>query len=205
MSKIIRELGSLLGPHLAGYQAKHNKLLSRIIYYRSGINDSVIRKGLRMEIEALKRACEQIGGQTPRITAVVVSRQSRVQLFSLAESNDGHSSNTIADPDRMTTNVPSSGSNKLINEEQDGNSKGSGSSDDSISDQPSAADQVIGNCRMGTVVDTVVTSPYCRDFYLQSHSPSAGCARPTHYRVAYDDINLCTDDIQALVRQMWLQ
>ncbi|KAF2028677.1 Piwi-domain-containing protein [Setomelanomma holmii] len=37
------------------------------------------------------------------------------------------------------------------------------------------------NCRPGTYVDRLVTSPYYDDFYLQSHSGIKGTARPTHY------------------------
>jgi eukaryotic translation initiation factor 2C len=37
------------------------------------------------------------------------------------------------------------------------------------------------NCKPGTYVDRVVTSPYYDDFYLQSHSGIKGTARPTHY------------------------
>jgi eukaryotic translation initiation factor 2C len=37
------------------------------------------------------------------------------------------------------------------------------------------------NCHPGTLVDTCVTSPYFRDFYLQSHSAIKGTAKPAHY------------------------
>ena len=37
------------------------------------------------------------------------------------------------------------------------------------------------NCKPGTCVDRLVTSPYYQDFYLQSHSGIKGTARPTHY------------------------
>jgi eukaryotic translation initiation factor 2C len=42
------------------------------------------------------------------------------------------------------------------------------------------------NCMPGTYVDRVVTSPYYRDFYLQSHSGLKGTARPTHYFLLAD-------------------
>ncbi|KAI4671213.1 uncharacterized protein J4E88_009246 [Alternaria novae-zelandiae] len=50
------------------------------------------------------------------------------------------------------------------------------------------------NCNPGTYVDRTVTSPYFRDFYLQSHSGIKGTARPTHYFVLRDDgIASCTN------------
>lgn len=43
------------------------------------------------------------------------------------------------------------------------------------------------NCKPGTTVDRLVTSPYYQDFYLQSHSGIKGTARPTHYFVVVND------------------
>lgn len=67
-------------------------------------------------------------------------------------------------------------------------------------------DEKMGNCRVGTVVDSGVTSPWFHDFYLQSHSVSkdemtgvSGTARPTHYLVVHDDNNLSADQVQQLV------
>ncbi|KAF1966235.1 Piwi-domain-containing protein [Bimuria novae-zelandiae CBS 107.79] len=44
------------------------------------------------------------------------------------------------------------------------------------------------NCLPGTLVDRAITSPYYRDFYLQSHSGIKGTARSTHYFVIRDDV-----------------
>jgi len=58
------------------------------------------------------------------------------------------------------------------------------------------------NCLPGTYVDRVVTSPYYRDFYLQSHSGVKGTARPTHYFMLADGrIPNCTtiDALRTLV------
>lgn len=43
------------------------------------------------------------------------------------------------------------------------------------------------NCIPGTCVDSVVTSPYYQDFFLQSHSDIKGTARPTHYFILKND------------------
>ncbi|KAL1799385.1 hypothetical protein ACET3X_003422 [Alternaria dauci] len=43
------------------------------------------------------------------------------------------------------------------------------------------------NCKPGTVVDTSVTSPYFKEFFLQSHSGLQGTTKPAHYFVIQDD------------------
>ncbi|KAI4672724.1 uncharacterized protein J4E78_001226 [Alternaria triticimaculans] len=61
------------------------------------------------------------------------------------------------------------------------------------------------NCLPGTYVDRVVTSPYYRDFYLQSHSGVKGTARPTHYFMLADGkIPNCTtiDQLRTLTHSL---
>ena len=43
------------------------------------------------------------------------------------------------------------------------------------------------NCKPGTVVDTVVTSPVEWDFYLCSHQGILGTSKPAHYNVLLDE------------------
>lgn len=57
-----------------------------------------------------------------------------------------------------------------------------------------------GNFKPGLVVDTVVTSPYHFDFYLQSHGARQGTARNGHYFVLENGMNLSADELQGLVR-----
>ncbi|KAI4940044.1 uncharacterized protein J4E92_001332 [Alternaria infectoria] len=47
------------------------------------------------------------------------------------------------------------------------------------------------NTHPGTCVDKLVTSPYYQDFFLQSHSGIKGTAKPTHYFVLENEIELC--------------
>lgn len=56
------------------------------------------------------------------------------------------------------------------------------------------------NCRPGTTIDDVVTSPYYQDFYLQSHTALKGTARPAHYFVIANDSNESVDDLRTMVR-----
>lgn len=59
-----------------------------------------------------------------------------------------------------------------------------------------------GNCMPGTVVDTTITHPIYRDFYLLSHSGIQGTSRPTHYHVLIDENNMSSDDLQALTYRL---
>lgn len=56
-----------------------------------------------------------------------------------------------------------------------------------------------GNCLPGTYVDDVVTSPYYADFYLQSHTPMHGTARPAHYFILCNDMDRSTEELRQFV------
>jgi eukaryotic translation initiation factor 2C len=56
------------------------------------------------------------------------------------------------------------------------------------------------NTLPGTFVDRLVTSPYYRDFYLQSHIGIKGAVKPTHYFVLEDGIpDLALEKLRDLV------
>ncbi|KAF2141278.1 uncharacterized protein K452DRAFT_309060 [Aplosporella prunicola CBS 121167] len=46
------------------------------------------------------------------------------------------------------------------------------------------------NTRPGLVVDSVITHPYCYDFFLQAHAALQGTARPAHYFLLRNDMEL---------------
>lgn len=56
------------------------------------------------------------------------------------------------------------------------------------------------NCKPGTLVERSVTSPYFTDFYLQSHNSILGTAKPAHYWVLLDEMQMETSELQHLVR-----
>ena len=58
-----------------------------------------------------------------------------------------------------------------------------------------------GNCRPGTLVDTTVTSPYFRDFYLQSDNGLKGTAKPAHYFVLENEMGLTETALQIFVSE----
>ena len=59
-----------------------------------------------------------------------------------------------------------------------------------------------GNCLPGTVVDSRITSPYYFDFYLQSHCPLQGSAKPTYYFVVENGMNFTADQLQDLTNAL---
>lgn len=61
-----------------------------------------------------------------------------------------------------------------------------------------------GNCMPGTLVDTVVTSPYFQDFFLQSHDGIKGTAKPAHYFTLVNEMGLKETDLQEFVSSFQL-
>jgi len=58
------------------------------------------------------------------------------------------------------------------------------------------------NCEPGTCVDSVVTHPVYFDFFLQSHIPIQGAAKPTYYFVIRNDMNFTATQIQTLTHDV---
>ncbi|KAF2644033.1 Piwi-domain-containing protein [Massarina eburnea CBS 473.64] len=52
------------------------------------------------------------------------------------------------------------------------------------------------SCSAGTIVESGVTSPCYFDFFLQSHAPVVGTARPTHYFVLENGMQFGARDLQ---------
>lgn len=55
-----------------------------------------------------------------------------------------------------------------------------------------------GNCLPGTVVDSGITHPYYFDFFLLSHHAPQGTAKPAHYFVLENEMELTPKDLQDL-------
>jgi eukaryotic translation initiation factor 2C len=64
---------------------------------------------------------------------------------------------------------------------------------------PNDKEAVNQNCKPGTYVEQVVTSPYFQDFYLQSHAAIKGTARPAHYFIITEEMNKSVDFYRQLV------
>tara|TARA_R110002003_G_scaffold2071_1_gene23995 strand:- start:10339 stop:10914 length:576 start_codon:yes stop_codon:yes gene_type:complete len=56
------------------------------------------------------------------------------------------------------------------------------------------------NCHPGTLVDSVITSPYFSDFFLQTQNAIKGTARPSHYFVLNNGMGITMTELQQLVR-----
>ncbi|KAL5450265.1 hypothetical protein PMIN07_001265 [Paraphaeosphaeria minitans] len=59
-----------------------------------------------------------------------------------------------------------------------------------------------GNCKPGTLVDSVITSPYSMDFYLQSHAAIQGTAKPAHYFVIENEMGMSEANIRQLTHEL---
>ncbi|KAL1647969.1 hypothetical protein SLS58_002293 [Diplodia intermedia] len=58
------------------------------------------------------------------------------------------------------------------------------------------------NVKPGLVVDSVITHPYCFDFFLQSHAAVKGTARSAHYFLLRNDLKLGADELQKLTHDL---
>ncbi|KAK7415854.1 Protein argonaute [Neonectria magnoliae] len=58
-----------------------------------------------------------------------------------------------------------------------------------------------GNPLPGTLVEKEVTHPFMWDFYLNSHVAIQGTARPVHYHVILDEMNIPVNELQKMIYQ----
>ncbi|UKZ49843.1 hypothetical protein TrVGV298_004096 [Trichoderma virens] len=56
-----------------------------------------------------------------------------------------------------------------------------------------------GNALPGTLVEKEVTHPFMFDFYLCSHVAIQGTARPVHYHVLIDEMDIPVNDLQKMI------
>lgn len=56
-----------------------------------------------------------------------------------------------------------------------------------------------GNCKPGTVIDSTITKPYYRNFYLQAHNSIKGPAKPAHYFPLVNEMGLTEHAMQEFV------
>lgn len=56
-----------------------------------------------------------------------------------------------------------------------------------------------GNALPGTLVEKEVTHPFMWDFYLCSHVAIQGTARPVHYHVLLDEMNMSANELQKMI------
>lgn len=68
---------------------------------------------------------------------------------------------------------------------------------------PNDAEPKNGNCKPGTMVDSAITSPYFKDYYLQSHSGIKGTAKSAHYFPLVDEMGLSETQFQEFVSASW--
>ncbi|TKA80235.1 hypothetical protein B0A55_04157 [Friedmanniomyces simplex] len=56
-----------------------------------------------------------------------------------------------------------------------------------------------GNPLPGTLVETGVTHPFENDFYLCGHAAIKGTARPMHYHVLLNEVNMSNEELQTMI------
>lgn len=68
--------------------------------------------------------------------------------------------------------------------------------------QTDDAHNTTSNCKVGTLVDRGILSPYFLEFFLQSHHPLEGTVRPTRYFVLVHTLRLLDFELQRLASRI---
>ncbi|KAK6727925.1 hypothetical protein RB195_005533 [Necator americanus] len=63
----------------------------------------------------------------------------------------------------------------------------------------------VGNPKAGTIVDTDVVRNDITEFYMQSHRPIQGTAKPTSYQIIVDENDMSADELQSVMLALTFQ
>lgn len=172
----IQDVKIMVKERIKAWQIANRKLPKNILYYRDGVSDSV--SGFPFAAYEYTDWDQQYAQVRDR------------ELPQIRAAFEEHAkSQKMATKVKLTAVVVAKRHNvKLLPE----------------SDDPNYAKQINGkekngNCRPGTLVDTVVTSPYYSDFYLQSHDGIKGTAKSAHYFLLANEMKLRDTELQEFV------
>ena len=176
-TELIEKLSEMVEERLADWNSAArtrgtlNELVlpSRIIYYRDGVSESQYAAIKAVELPQIKD-----GWARARAKALAAARPGAVIPTSLAVTvvlvSKRHNTRFYPNPkDHPLRDTP-------VNQS---NGKGK------------------GNLKPGVVIESVVTSPYWHDFYLNSHFGLQGTVRPCHYIVLEDENKLKAQQLQS--------
>lgn len=144
------------------------KIPQRIIYYRDGVSESQYAAVKAIEIPQIRAAW------------------GRARVRALAEGNTGMhipenvTITMVLVSKRHNTRFYPSPANHPLRDTEGERAKGK------------------GNLKPGVVIESVVTSPYWHDFYLNSHFGLQGTVRPCHYIVLEDENRMSAEGLQKL-------
>ncbi|KAF2743397.1 stem cell self-renewal protein Piwi [Sporormia fimetaria CBS 119925] len=188
--EIIDEFEKIVTERLQAWKARNKgKLPSKVLYYRDGVGESQHSQIRMKDVQKIRGAYQklQVGNSEPiepLITAVVVTKRHHTRFYPLDKDT------------RKTPPTPfnSKGKNPRVGKGPQGKgAQGKGQQGKRKNDADEAFES---NCLSGTVIETDVTHPYYFDFFLQSHTPIQGTARPTHYFVLENGMTFTAAQLQ---------
>ncbi|KAF1350776.1 ribonuclease H-like domain-containing protein, partial [Delphinella strobiligena] len=174
--EMIEKLGEMVEERLRDWNGEIRRkriygqydLPMRIIYYRDGVSESQYSAVKALEIPQIKAAWQ------------------RARTKALAQGSTG----LVVPKDLEVTCV-------LVSKRHNTRFYPS-PQDHPLRDTDTPRAKGKGNLKPGVVIESVVTSPYWHDFYLNSHFGLQGTVRPCHYIVIEDDHKTSAADIQRL-------
>ena len=139
-----------------------------LLYFRDGVGATQYRAVLDAEVAAIKLACAEAGCPGCAVTAVVVAKRHHTRFYPEPDVEDPPSHNP---PDERRPGRPR------------------GEQQQQWRPGPRGPPNLGRNYAPGVCVDSTVTDPWRREFYLQAHAANGvlGPARPARYFVLYDD------------------
>lgn len=158
------------------WHAANRKMPTHVLYYRDGVSDSVwdISSTTREYTDKFQQYAQVKDKELPQIRAAFEAYAKSLRTdtrFKLTAVVVAKRHNVKMLPDSDDPNYAKQNNGKEKN----------------------------GNCRPGTLVDTVVTSAYYSDFYLQSHDGIKGTAKSAHYFMLVNEMNFRDTDLQEFV------
>jgi eukaryotic translation initiation factor 2C len=146
-----------------------SKLPKNILYFRDGVSDSQYEEIKRSELQAIRNAVETFLEQ--------------VEQEDEDEDEDEDSPKKAPERPKWTAVICTKRHHTRFYPEANRDIQSNGNN----------------NCKPGTLVERSVTHPYFTDFYLQSHNGIKGTARPAHYFVLENEMQIPVVELQYLV------
>lgn len=211
---------------LRAWHKQHKRMPTNIIYYRDGVGDGMYPAILEHEVEAIEDAWKTVKAENAPVaeaTAATATASTAEQDSSTDDNFTAESSASVgkaaATGAISMTPKPSKGKGKADDHEQDELSTDMKQLSIGPNEKPRITAVIVikrhhtrfypenprddrWNCLPGTCVDSVVTHPVYFDFFLQSHNPIAGTARPTYYFVIKNDMNFNATQLQTLTNNL---
>ncbi|KAF2502248.1 Piwi-domain-containing protein [Lophium mytilinum] len=170
-SELIADFKGMVIERLQAWSKRNeNRWPSQILYYRDGVDEGQYSQVRKEEVEKIKDAFAE---------CIELDKKEREMKEGKEKKGKGKKGKEeTPEPPKVTAVIVAKRHHTRFYPTQVMN-KGTG-----------------GNCEPGTVIDVGVTDPVYFDFFLQSHDAIQGTAKPSHYFVLKNEIDLTAEQLQ---------